>query len=135
MEIDKADLYKRSPDGRCLRLRAMRCAQCDGLSFPLTHYGCPICAAPAERCAEEELSGRATLLSFITIHAKLAPGIEPPIVVGEAELAPGLIEEVMLGVDERLLAAGMSIEAVAQEVEVKGKSVVTCRFVPVEGCP
>ena len=132
MEIDKPDLYQGSSDGRFLRLRGMRCRHCNGLSFPLSHYGCPICSAPAEDCAEEELSGRATLLSFITLHTKLAPGLEPPVVVGEAEIAPGLIEDVVLGVDEQSLAEGMTIQAVPHAVEVKGKSVVTCRFVPVE---
>lgn len=132
MELEKPDLCAPAPDGRRLELRAARCGTCHGLSFPKTDYGCPLCGAPAEAVAEERLDGRATLLSFATIHTKLAPTLSPPLTVGEAEIAPGIIEEVELTGGEGL-TVGMVIEAVAHEVERGGEPVIAIRFAPVAG--
>lgn len=133
MQLEKPDLYGLAPDGRALRLRAARCGDCGELSFPVVNYGCPQCGAAPERCTEESLSGAATLLEFITIHGQVAPGIAPPIVVGEAELAPGLVEEVVLGVPEEELALGMRLQAVPVEIRRGDDTLIACRFVPKEG--
>ena len=62
MELEKPDLCALAPGGKTLRLRASRCADCGGLSFPPAPYGCPACGAAPDRVAEELLSGRARLL-------------------------------------------------------------------------
>ena len=82
--------------------------------------------------AETELDGRATLLEFITIHTRIAPGLRPPVVIGEAEIAPGLIEEVELGVPEEALTRGMTLQAVPREIELDDGPALAIRFVPAE---
>lgn len=56
------------------------------------------------------------LRNFITIHGDVAPGLTPPVVVGEVELAPGVIEEVLIAVaDESQLTLGMPMEAIGAD--------------------
>jgi len=128
--LEKPDLYRLAEGGRTLELRFARCTACDAPSFPHSPYGCPRCGAPADALREEFRDGRATLLGFVTLHARLAPGIEPPQVVGEAEIAPGLIEEVMLAGDETDFTDGMAIRAIPHEVQREGGAVIACRFAP-----
>lgn len=132
MEMEKPDLYRPAPDGARLRLIASRCAACDGLSFPRAVYGCRQCGAVLDQSREEELSGEATLLSFVTVYQKLAPDLEPPFVVGEAEIADGLVEEIMIDAPEETLAVGMPLVAVPRTVSRGGRDVVACRFVPAD---
>lgn len=135
LRLEKPDLYRLASDGRSLRLLGARCGSCGGLSFPAVNYGCPLCGAPGESCIEEELSGEATLLEFITIHGTVVPGVNPPIVVGEAEIAPGIVEEIELGVHEDQLRLGMMIQAVPVEIDRSDETVIACRFVPKESLP
>ncbi|MBR29054.1 Uncharacterized OB-fold protein, contains Zn-ribbon domain [Albimonas donghaensis] len=130
MELEKPDLCALAPGGKTLRLRASRCADCGGLSFPPAPYGCPACGAAPDRVAEELLSGRARLLEFITIHTRIAPGLRPPVVVGEAEIAPGLIEEIELGAPEDRLARDMEVQAVPVLIERDDVESLAIRFVP-----
>ena len=130
MRLEKPDLCRLAPEG--LRLRASRCRACEGLSFPPAPWGCPLCGAAPEQMAETELDGRATLLEFITIHTRIAPGVRPPVVIGEAEIAPGLIEEVELGVPEEALTRGMTLQAVPREIELDDGPALAIRFVPAE---
>lgn len=133
MDLEKPDLYSVSPDGRTLILRAGRCADCGGLSFPLTRYGCPKCGAEPEAVSEEALDGTATLLTFLTLHTKLTPTLPVPLVVGEAEIAPGMIEEIMLLGDEDQYRDGMTVRAVPVEITKGDATVIACRFAPAEG--
>ena len=133
MELEKPDLYRLSEDGRTLVLRAGRCAACKELSFPLTRYGCPKCGAEPDQVSEEVMDGRAQLLTFLTIHTKLIPGMTPPVVVGEAEIAPGMIEEIMLDGTEEHYSDGMMLQAVPVEITKGEATMIACRFVPAEG--
>lgn len=133
MELEKPDLYRLSDDGRTLVLRAGRCAACKELSFPLTRYGCPKCGAESDQVSEEVMDGRAQLLTFLTIHTKLIPGMAPPVVVGEAEIAPGMIEEIMLDGTEEQYSDGMMLQAVPVEITKGEATMIACRFVPAEG--
>lgn len=135
MQLEKPDLYAVSEDGSSLRLLATRCTQCHGLSFPAARYGCPLCGADLGAGTQEVLDGRARLLSFLTIHSSLGRGLEAPLVVGEAEIAGGIIEEIMLGVPEAALTDGMIVQAVPVAVERNGTAVIACRFVPAEAAP
>lgn len=130
MELEKPDLYRVSEDGRTLVLRAGRCDDCGELSFPLTGYGCPRCGAEPEKVHEEAMDGRATLLTFLTIHTKLVPTLMPPLVVGEAEIAPGLIDEIMLAGTEDQYKDGMTLQAIPVEIDKGDTTVIACRFAP-----
>lgn len=133
MELEKPDLYRLADDPRRLTLRAGRCTDCGALIFPLSPYGCTACGADPSGLREEPMSGRAQLLTFITIHQKLAPGLTPPCVVGEARLANGEIHEIMLAGAGDLYADDMEVEAVATEITRGDTALIACRFAPVEG--
>ena len=133
MDLEKPDLYRVAPDGRTLILKGARCAACGALSFPLTQYGCPKCGAEATQVSEEALDGRARLLTFLTLHTKLTPTLPVPLVVGEAEIAPGMIEEVMLAGSEERYHDDMIVQAVPVQITKGDKTVIACRFTPVEG--
>ncbi|WP_121062386.1 zinc ribbon domain-containing protein [Chachezhania antarctica] len=130
--LEKPDLYEIDGTGPALKLIFGQCAACKEQHFPHTGYGCPRCGARPEQVTPEARDGRATLLTFITLHAKLAPGITPPCVVAEAEIAPGMIEEVMLSGSAAQYRDGMTIVARAEEVERNGETVLACRFAPEE---
>jgi uncharacterized OB-fold protein len=133
MDLEKPDLYTLSEDGRTLRLRGGRCAACGELSFPLTRYGCPKCGAEPEHVREEAMDGRARLLTFLTLHGKLTPTLPVPLVVGEAEIAPGMIEEIMLDGEEGRYRDDMMLQAVPVEITKGETTVIACRFAPAEG--
>ncbi len=130
MDLEKPDLYRLSADGARVRLIVSRCSDCEGLMFPKAIYGCRCCGAAQERTREDELTGEATLISCVTVYQKLAPDLEPPFVVGEAEIAPGMVEEIMIDADEDALEVGAALVAVPRTVTRGGKDVVACRFVP-----
>jgi uncharacterized protein len=130
LQLEKPDLYRLAEDGRTLVLRAARCGACDALTFPISPYGCTACGAPADRVREEAMTGAAQLLTFITIHQKLVPTITAPCVVGEARLANGAIQEIMLEGGEERFADDMEIVAVPVELARKDGPVIGCRFVP-----
>ncbi|OWU86648.1 hypothetical protein ATO6_07685 [Oceanicola sp. 22II-s10i] len=133
MELEKPDLYRVAEDGASLVLRAGRCGTCGELNFPLSPFGCNACGAEPAKLVEEDMDGHAQLLTFITIHQKLSPKIDAPCVVGEARLANGRIQEIMLqGAGDRF-ADDMTVRAVPVEVTRGDKSVIACRFAPAEG--
>ncbi len=131
-ELEKPDLYALADDGRRLQLIMGHCTQCAKHHFPKTGYGCPNCGAVPEHVRSELGDGRATLLTFITLHAKLVPTLEVPCIVGEAQIADGMIEEVMLLGAAEQYRDGMALRAVAHEVTRGGRSVLACRFAPAE---
>ncbi len=132
-ELEKPDLYTLADDGRRLHLIMGHCGQCTKRHFPKTGYGCPECGAAPEHVKTEHGDGRATLLTFITLHAKLVPTLEVPCAVGEAQIAEGMIEEVMLLGEAEHYRDGMAIQAVAHEVTRGERRVLACRFAPAEG--
>lgn len=131
MTLDKPDLYRPSEDGARMLLRASRCRACGGLMFPRALHGCRACGATLDQTEEEMLSGDATLISFVTVYQKLGPGLEPPFVVGEAEIAEGMVEEIMIDAPEEALSVGMRLVAAPRAITRDGAELITCRFVPV----
>ena len=102
------------------------CAGCGAYTFPANAQGCRQCGStPIEAVA---LPQTPVLRNFITIHGDVAPGLTPPFVVGEVELAPAVIEEALLAVnDESLLRLGMPLELLITEqgVRFRPQEVVT----------
>jgi hypothetical protein len=70
------------------------------------------------------------LLSFITLRAKLAPELEPPLIVGEAEIADGIVQEIIIAADEAELMPGMVLQAKPFPVQRENGTVISCRFTP-----
>ncbi|GAA5233069.1 hypothetical protein FOZ76_06200 [Verticiella sediminum] len=120
-------MYVDAGDGT-LDLLFLECGHCGSLSFPASAYGCRQCGAPAEAGRTARRPGRARLRQFATVHQNLSPALPAPYVVGELELAPGLVEEGVLGVaDEAGLQPGMAMRAVPVTT-ADGR--YACRFVP-----
>jgi uncharacterized OB-fold protein len=94
------------------------CAGCGAFTFPANAYGCRQCGAtPLEAVA---LPQTPVLRNFITVHGDVAPGLTPPFVVGEVELAPGVVEEALLAVnDESQLRPGMPLDTLFTEQGVR----------------
>lgn len=108
-----------------------QCQACSAWNFPAQSWGCRVCGAPAEALQAKPLPGPAVLRNAVTVHAELAPGLPVPCVVGEIELAPGLIEEALLQVtDESELQLGAQVTPIHLG-EAGGTS--PWRFVPVSG--
>lgn len=127
--LEKPSLYRLAEDGRSLRLLAVRCRDCDAISFPATVYGCRRCGADRGALDPVELSGAGTLKNFVTIHRDVMPGFAPPAIVGEVEIAPGVVEEVhLVETDEARLARGATVRAVAVAVARDGGEKLACRF-------
>jgi len=122
-------MYIQEDDG-ALRLLFLQCGQCGRLSFPASSYGCRHCGAPSEAGSVVRRPGLARLRRAVTVHQNLSPGLAAPYVVGELELAPGIVEEAVLDVpDEQGLTPGMTVRAVARDA---GEGRYVCRFVPAE---
>jgi len=91
-------------------LRAARCTRCQGYSFPEHVPGCRHCGAARDQLESVDCMGSVQLRNFVTVHAPLAPGLAVPSVVGEIELRPGVVEEVLIDVpSEDRLSLGMSL--------------------------
>lgn len=107
------------------------CQACGAWNFPAESWGCRACGAPREQLQARPLPGPAILRNTVTVHAELSPGLPVPCVVGEIELAPGVIEEALLQVTSE---SDVSLGAVVRPVhlgEAGGAS--PWRFVPVQG--
>jgi uncharacterized protein len=87
-----------------------RCSHCLTWFYPPPPR-CPRCLR--EHLTWTRLSGRACLNSWTTVHADLLPGVPPPFVIAEGELAeqPGLILVAhLVGTPASQLQAGMALQ-------------------------
>lgn len=104
------------------------CRQCGAYTFPATAYGCRTCGAGADTLERVPCPMVPRLRNAVTVHAELAAGLPVPCIVGEVEIAPGVIEEALIDAEsEAQLAPGMALRARAQ-VDAGGK--VQWRFAP-----
>lgn len=91
-------------------LELARCTVCGGTSFPAQVPGCRHCGAAPAQLRAEACATPVRLLNFVTVHSALTPGLKVPAVIGEVELAPGLVEEARIDVaDESALVLGMAL--------------------------
>ncbi len=122
-------MYARG-SGETLDLLFLQCGECGALSFPSNAYGCHRCGAASEQGHVVRRPGVATLRQALTVHQNLEPTLTAPYVVGELELADGIVEEGVLAVqDEAAVAVGMTLHAVAVPHPQDAQRFV-CRFVP-----
>jgi uncharacterized OB-fold protein len=109
-------------------LQLARCAECGGYTFPATAYGCRVCGAASDRLQAVPCPTVPRLRNAVTVHAELAPGLPVPCVIGEVELAPGVVEEALIeAASEGELTLGMALRARAVS-DPAGK--VQWRFAP-----
>ena len=110
-------------------LALARCSRCGSHTFPATAYGCRPCGADVAALSPVPCPQPPRLLNFVTVHAELAPGLPVPCVIGEIELAPGLVEEGLIAASEDALRPGMELLAQASASETG----VRWTFAPVGG--
>lgn len=104
------------------------CRQCGTYTFPSNAWGCRGCGA--DTLAKVPMPQTPVLRNFITIHSDVAPGLTPPVVVGEVEIAPGVVEEALIAVDdESKLTLDMPMEAIGADPADRQRGL---RFRPVK---
>lgn len=109
-------------------LKLAHCRQCGAYTFPAAAYGCRACGAGADRLEAVACPMVPRLRNAVTVHAELAPGLPVPCIIGEVEIAPGVVEEALIdAASEAQLAPGMAMRARSQ-VDASGK--LQWRFAP-----
>ncbi|NYT35919.1 hypothetical protein ERD78_03465 [Allopusillimonas soli] len=123
-------LFKISDSQNRLAFSFHQCDKCGALSFPANTFGCHQCGAHTEDGHTISRPGKGVLRTAITVYADICPALKAPYVIGEIELAPGLIEEAVLDVgSEDEVHPGMLMEAVYIP-DIKDKALIPCRFRP-----
>lgn len=106
------------------------CTACGAHSYPSNSWGCRACGAAATQLEAVPCAPSLRLLNFVTVHGDLVPGVPPPCVIGEVELAAGVVEEALLDVaDEAGLVPGMRVQPIVERDEAG--AVRRWRFRPV----
>ncbi len=109
-QVDQDDTFK-----------ICHCHACGAYSYPHETYACRVCGAFGDSLSAQTLSSGAILVNFVTVSAPIIKGIATPFVVGEVQLAPGVIEEAVIDVaDESVLKLGMSLYPVKQTDDAAG---------------
>jgi uncharacterized protein len=107
------------------------CQACGAWNFPAESWGCRACGAANEKLQAKPLPGPAILRNAVTVHAELTPGLPVPCVVGEIELAPGVVEEALLQVASE---ADVTLGAEVKPVHLgDAGGTGPWRFVPMRG--
>jgi uncharacterized OB-fold protein len=90
------------------------CRRCATYTFPSNAWGCRECGA--DTLDKVPMPQTPILRNFITLHGDVVPGLAPPVVVGEVELAPGVVEEALIAVvDESQLKLDMPMQAIGAD--------------------
>lgn len=109
-------------------LKLAHCSECGTFSFPADIYACRRCGAPRERLEAQPCPAVPRLRNAVTLYVALHPDLPAPCVIGEVELAPGVVEEALIDVpDESAAVLGMELRALAQTLE---NGTVRWRFAP-----
>ncbi len=93
-------------------LQLAHCGACGAYSFPAQVQGCRVCGAAPSQLQSVPCVQPLRLLNFVTVHSELLPGLPVPCVVGEVQLASGVVEEALIDADEASLSLGMAVQAV-----------------------
>ncbi|MHA7602221.1 Zn-ribbon domain-containing OB-fold protein [Alicycliphilus sp. T452] len=84
------------------------CEECGTYTYPPQAYGCRRCGAALLQPVAPPVP--AILQNYVTLHTVLTPELDVPCVIGEVQLAPGVIEEALIHVaDEAELSLGQQM--------------------------
>ncbi|MBL0730935.1 Zn-ribbon domain-containing OB-fold protein [Piscinibacter sp. HJYY11] len=90
------------------------CRRCGTYTFPSNAWGCRECGD--DTLDKVPMPQTPRLRNFITVYGDVAPGLTSPVVVGEVEIAPGVVEEALIAVaDESQLKLDMPMEAIGAD--------------------
>jgi|GEM_PF-2450130 len=105
------------------------CEVCGTYTYPPQAYGCRRCGAALLHRVSPPAP--AILRNYVTVHAALTPELAVPCVIGEIELAPGVIEEALIHVSDE---AQLRLEQqMVPEAYKDGNDQWRWRFVPTTG--
>lgn len=125
MPLRDPGLYAPSGSGDGAVLLALRDPATGAIAFPRTAYG--IGATLAEAAEPVELSGRGTVLTCITIHQPLSPGMVVPLLVARLRLEEGpVLDGILDGAEEA--PPGTPVQAVLVPEATEGGPLLACRF-------
>jgi uncharacterized OB-fold protein len=134
MQTQNSEPSHRPEAGALPTIGLLRCGACERLTYPASAYGCSYCGTPRESGTTFNAPARGVLRTWVTVYADFTPAVRAPYVVGDIELAPGIIEQVLVGVaDESTLREGQILVGMEQppENDAGGKPVKQyLRFVP-----
>ncbi len=109
-------------------LKLAHCGACGTFSFPADIHACRRCGAPREQLEARPCPAAPRLRNAVTLHVALHPDLPTPCVIGEVELAPGVVEEALLDLpDESAAVLGIALQPLAQTLE---NGAVRWRFAP-----
>lgn len=107
-----------------------QCGACSAWTYPAETWGCRACGAPATSLERLPAPQAPRLLECVTLYSELVPGLAVPCVIGEVQLAPGLVEEARIAAeDASTLAPGLRLRAEAL-APAEGTSTVRWQFRP-----
>lgn len=109
-------------------LQLAHCAECGSYTYPANVYACRRCGAPQGRLQARPFPTAPRLRNAVTLYTQLHPDLPVPCVLGEVELAPGVVEEALIDVpDEGAAVLGMELSAVPQQLD---NGTLRWRFAP-----
>jgi hypothetical protein len=105
------------------QLQIASCTRCSAFSFPANVPGCRVCGAEPALLRQVDCPAPPRLRNFVTVHADIVPGLGAPCIIGDVELAPGIVEEAIIEApNEARLSVGILLEAVYQPGSNPGDS-------------
>lgn len=117
----RPSLYRLAADGVAVELLFGQCPVCAALTFPANAYGCQACGADGLRVEARPAEG--ILLARTMLHANVSPAVPAPQAVGDVEIAPGIVEEVLL--TDEALEPGVVVRGLARDL---GDGTFDCVF-------
>lgn len=122
-------LYEPAGEADAVHLLFKQCPACPALAFPPGLPACGACGHPLGDTPTQAHVGPCVLREFVTVHAPLLPGMTVPMVVGEIEIAPGVIRQGIVDVaSEAELSIGQMLRPMA--CVSAGAASPRCVFVP-----
>jgi len=127
LELHDPLLYAPSGKDDEAVLLTLRDPATGALAFPRTPYGIGATGTPTEAAEAVALSGRGKVLTCISVHQPLSPGMVTPLVVARLQMEEGVVlDGILEGTAEA--APGTKVRAVLVPEERHGVTALACRF-------
>ncbi|UUC96738.1 hypothetical protein [Comamonas sp. C11] len=132
IDVSPSDMYSLLSDSHRVAFWFKRCPECSALSFPPGLPSCAACGLSLDAVPNQAHEAPCILREFVTLHVPLVPGIATPVVLGDIEIAPGVVRQGVLAVDsEAQLTLGQQVEPVFSPGD--GVTSARCVFRPMQG--
>lgn len=105
-----------------------QCPACQSLVFPPGLPACAACGHALDEVDPQPLAHPCVLKEFVTVHVPLLANVPVPMVVGEIEVAPGIVRQGVIDAQESELAVGQLLRPSIRVDE--SDRVPRCVFLP-----